>query len=39
MDIGEWFYVKDFGSNSRSRETFFNGFTVKNNAVYYWQEI
>jgi len=37
MNIGEWFYVTDFGAYTRSSSTVFNGFSITE-SYYYWQD-
>jgi len=35
LDIGDWFYVTEFGANTRSNSTNFNGFVVDKSVYYY----
>jgi len=36
MNIGDWFYITDFGAYTRSSSTLFNGFSITQ-THYYWQ--
>jgi len=35
LDIGDWFYITEFGANTRSNSTNFNGFVVEKSVYYY----